>query len=28
VPKQLAMRMRELKVPGLSVAVVDHGQLA
>lgn len=28
VPMKLAQRMRQLQVPGLSVAVVDHGQLA
>ncbi len=28
VPMKLAQRMRELQVPGLSVAVVDHGKLA
>ena len=28
VPKRLMQRMKELQVPGLSVAVVDHGQLA
>jgi CubicO group peptidase (beta-lactamase class C family) len=27
VPMKLAQRMRQLRVPGLSVAVVDHGQL-
>lgn len=27
VPLRLAQRMRELQVPGLSVAVIDHGQL-